>query len=56
MTVYIAQNTLKNDKKQTRFEVGDTVTDKDFPKKVIQHWLETGELVLEEPTDNAEEK
>ena len=30
----------QNDKTGKRFEPGDTVSDKDFPKLVIKHWLE----------------
>lgn len=44
-TEYIANNLLKNDRNGTRFEIGDTVKDGDFPKKVIKHWLQTGELI-----------
>ena len=35
---------LQSDKKGTRFEPGDIVTDGDFPASVIKYWLEVGNL------------
>ena len=41
---YIATVGLTNDKSKKRFEPGDTVTDKDFPKYIIEGWLKRGHL------------
>lgn len=48
MTKYIATVGLTNDKTNKRFEAGDTVKDGDFPKYVIEAWLERGRLVEEQ--------
>ena len=32
--------------KKKRFEQGDPVTDKDFSKKVLNHWVKIGRLEL----------
>lgn len=36
---------VESDKKNKRFEPGDVVTDKDFPKYVISTWVERGILL-----------
>lgn len=51
---YIALTGLNNDKTGKRFDPGDTVTNKDFSKSIIQHWLQTNriaEYVGEEEPD-----
>ena len=49
MAKYKATVGLQN-KSGDRFEIGDTVTDKDFPKKIIAGWVKKGNLVpLEKP-------
>jgi len=35
---------VESDKKGTRFEPGDFVTDDDFPAKIIKLWLDQGVL------------
>ena len=35
---------VESDRKSTRFEPGETVTDDDFPAKVIKNWLAKGVL------------
>ena len=52
MTKYIATVGLTNDKTGKRFKPGDTVKDGDFPKYVIESWLERGKL--EEATDGSD--
>ena len=51
--IYICLRGCQNDKKNTRFEVGDEVTESDFSKKVISGWLKSG--VLMEQTEEYKE-
>ena len=41
---YLVVNGVQSDKKGTRFEPGEFVTDDDFPKSVIKYWLKSGTL------------
>lgn len=43
--MYIATVGLDNDKTGKRFNAGDSVKAKDFPKKVIDAWLKRGHVV-----------
>ena len=45
---YVATVGLTNDKTKKRFEPGDVVTSKDFPKGVIAAWLKRGHLIEED--------
>jgi hypothetical protein len=44
MAEYTALVGLTNDAEGTRFEPGETVTDKDFPEGVIANWVQIGVL------------
>lgn len=46
---YLVVNGVQSDKKGTRFEPGEFVTEDDFPKRVINYWLVSG--TLKDPTE-----
>ena len=56
MPKYRAVTGLQN-KKGDRFEIGDSVADKDFPKNVIAGWVKKGNLIpIEKPKPEKEKE
>lgn len=46
--IYLALVNLSNEKTGKKYKAGDEVTEKDFPAKVLAHWLKTGKVKVQD--------